>query len=139
MTEGWVYVMRHPLWDRIGETGAVKIGHTRTDPAKRGLQIASASGLLRPPSVAFCAWVADRAAVEKAVHRQLDRYRVRSRREMFAVTVETARSVIEASGQTRAVTLRRPSSRRSRWPRLQRRILGGLLLLLGCALSISRY
>jgi hypothetical protein len=107
---GWVYILSHSVWSRIGGTGAVKIGKTSIDPAKRGLQIASASGLLQRPTVEWCAWVEDRDAAEAAVHQRLARYRVGKRRELFAVPVATARATIEAATTTRAVGLSRPSS-----------------------------
>lgn len=139
--QGWCYVLSHPLWDRIGATGAVKIGHTKTDPAARGIRIASASGLLVKPKVEFCLLVDDSAAVERAVHQKLDRYRVSSRREMFAVSIAEARVVIEKSCETRSVTMcRRTGYRRWRSPRRRKRLhLGSALLvastLLGLALA----
>lgn len=112
VTPGYVYVLSHPLWSRIGQTGAVKIGKTRHDPNKRSLQIASASGLLSRPTVEWCAWVADCGAVERAVHRHLSRYRVSSRRELFAVPVDVARTVIERSTKVRSIRVMPRSTRR---------------------------
>ena len=129
MNEGWVYVLSHPVWSRINGTGAVKIGKTRRDPTKRGAQIGSSSGLLRPPTVEWCAWVADCGAVETAVHQRLARYRVSKRRELFAVSVPTARAVIEGATTVRPVALRsriRRSGRRGSPTRAQ--LLGVLLL-----------
>ena len=131
--EGFVYILSHPAWQKLGgPTGAVKIGKTGQDPSKRALQISSASGLLARPKVEWCCWVADRHAVEQAVHRQLDRYRLRARRELFSVSVATARSVIEASTAVRSVPIRRPSrqtwSERRRWGRIRRSLAAALLL-----------
>lgn len=111
---GYVYIMSHALWSRIGGTGAIKIGKTRYDPNKRSLQIASASGLLNRPTVEWCAWVADCGAVERAVHRHLSRYRVSRRRELFAVPVDVARTVIERSTKVRSIRIIPRSSRRRR-------------------------
>lgn len=90
---GWVYVLTHPAWDKMG---MVKIGRTGRDPRTRAAEITSVSGLLAPCTVAWCSPVSDMAAAEQAVHRMLGSYRVRKRRELFRVDVAKARDVIEA-------------------------------------------
>jgi T5orf172 domain len=90
---GWVYVLTHPAWDRIG---MVKIGKTGRDPRRRAAEITSVSGLLAPCTIACCAPVSDMEAAEVAVHRMLDGHRVRKRRELFRVDATTARQVVEA-------------------------------------------
>jgi hypothetical protein len=84
---GWCYVLEHPAWAKIG---LVKIGMTGRDPATRGAEITSSSGLLAPAKVAYCAWVADRTAVERTVKQMLGSQRVRGRRELFRTDVATA-------------------------------------------------
>lgn len=126
---GWCYILSHPVWSRLGGTGAVKIGKTRHDPTKRSLQIASSSGLLRQPTVEWCVWVADCGAVEMAVHQQLARYRISRRRELFAVPVATAKAVIEGATTVRSVNLRpRVTYRRRRRNATQARLWGVLML-----------
>ena len=90
---GWVYVLTHPAWDRIG---MVKIGKTGRDPRRRAAEITSVSGLLAPCTIACCAPVSDMAAAEVAVHRMLSGHRMRQRRELFRVDAATARQVVEA-------------------------------------------
>ncbi len=90
---GWVYVLTHPAWDKLG---MVKLGRTGRDPRTRAAEICSVSGLLAPATVAWCSPVSDMAAAEQAVHRMLGSHRVRKRREMFRVDVATARGVVEA-------------------------------------------
>jgi hypothetical protein len=102
---GWVYVMTHPTWDKIG---MVKIGKTGRDPRKLGGEITAVSGLLAPCTIACCVPVSDMAAAEVAVHRMLGGHRVRKRRELFRVDAATARRVVEA------VAGSLPSSRSSR-------------------------
>ena len=66
-----------------------------------------------PGSVAFCMWVEDMQAVEKAIQRDLDRFRIR-RRELFRVDVETARRAIETAACGKVpvpMTIRRPVRR----------------------------
>jgi hypothetical protein len=126
---------------KLGPTGAVKIGKTAQDPSKRALQIGSASGLLAKPKVEWCCWVADRHAVEKAVHQHLDRYRLRSRRELFAVSADTARAVIEASTTVRSVPVRQRPTRRHWIParrswRGRRQSLAVVLVLSALFLSL---
>ena len=79
---GWVYVLTHPAWDKLG---MVKVGRTGRDPRTRAAEITSVSGLLAPCTIAWCSPVSDMAAVEQAVHRMLGAHRVRKRREMFRV------------------------------------------------------
>jgi hypothetical protein len=112
---GWCYVLEHPAWTKIG---LVKIGMTGRDPATRGAEITSSSGLLAPAKVAYCAWVADRTAVERTVKQMLGSQRVRGRRELFRTDVSTARQAIEAAACRKApsplVTRRRPRARYGR-------------------------
>ena len=119
---GWVYVLTHPAWDKLG---MVKVGRTGRDPrtraaamsdtgehqamvqgasrpdtevisAARVREITSVSGLLAPCTIAWCSPVSDMAAAEQAVHRMLGSHRVRKRRELFRVDTATARGVVEA-------------------------------------------
>jgi len=90
---GWVYVLTHPAWDKMG---MVKVGRTGRDPRTRASEITSVSGLLAPCTVAWCSPVSDMAAAEQAVHRMLGSHRVRKRRELFRVDAEKAREVVEA-------------------------------------------
>ena len=90
---GWIYVLTHPAWDKLG---IVKVGRTGRDPRTRAAEITSVSGLLAPATVAWCSPASDMAAAEQAVHRMLGSHRVRKRRELFRVDVATARGVIEA-------------------------------------------
>ena len=105
---GWVYVLTHPAWDKLG---MVKIGKTGRDPGTRAAEITAVSGLLAPCTVAWCAPVADIATAEMAVHRMLARQRVRKRRELFRVDVVTARRVVEAVASAPGSSLARPVRR----------------------------
>jgi hypothetical protein len=112
---GWCYVLEHPAWAKIG---LVKIGMTGRDPATRGAEITSSSPLLAPAKVAYCAWVADRTAVERTVKQMLGSQRVRGRRELFRTDVATAWQAIEAAACRKVpaplVTRRRPRARYGR-------------------------
>jgi hypothetical protein len=90
---GWIYVLTHPVWDKIG---MVKIGRTGRDPHTRAAEITSVSGLIAPCTITWCAPVSDMAAAETAIHRMLGDKRVRKRRELFRVNAATARQVGEA-------------------------------------------
>jgi hypothetical protein len=90
---GWVYVLTHPAWDKLG---MVKIGKTGRNPRTRAAEITSVSGLLAPCTIAWCSPVSNIAAAENAVHRMLGDKRVRKRRELFRVDAATARQVVEA-------------------------------------------
>lgn len=90
---GWIYVLTHPAWNKIG---MVKIGRTGRDPRTRASEITSVSGLLAPCTIAWCAPVSDMTAAETAIHRMLGDKRVRKQRELFRVDAATAQQVGEA-------------------------------------------
>jgi hypothetical protein len=94
---GWVYVLTHPAWEKLG---MVKIGRTGRDPRTRAAEITSVSGLLAPCKIAWCSPVSDMAAAEKAVHRMLDAKRVRKGRELFRVDTATAQQTVQAVAQS---------------------------------------
>lgn len=153
---GWVYVLTHPAWDKIG---MVKIGKTSRDPRTRSSEIASVSGLLAPCSIAYCAAVPDIATAEKTVHRMLGDRRVKKRREMFRVDVATARQVIDAvAGSSpaemraalpslafRGAKPRHPQQNQGRGRRrgiarsLRIRLLGGAMIAAALALALIRF
>lgn len=121
---GVIYIQSHPAWSKwqhrpTGRIGAVKIGKTGGTAERRAAQMASASGLFIRPKVEWTAWVDDRGAVERAVHNQLDRFRLSGRREFFAVSIEEAKAVILASTEAREIasqsTPRRNRAPRRRW------------------------
>ena len=95
---GWVYVLTHPAWDKLG---MVKIGKTGRDPRTRAAEITSVSGLLAPCTIAWCSPVSDMAMAETTIHRMLGTKRVRKRRELFRVDAATARQVVEAVAASR--------------------------------------
>jgi hypothetical protein len=109
---GWVYVLTHPAWDKIG---MVKIGRTGRDPRTRAGEITSVSGLLAPCTIVWCAPVSDMAAAETAIHRMLGDKRARKRRELFRVDAGTAQQV----GETVAGSLTLPGSP---WASIVRRL-----------------
>ena len=150
---GWVYVMTHPAWDKIG---MVKIGKTGRDPRKRAGEITAVSGLLAPCTIACCVPVSDMAAAEVAVHRMLGGHRIRKRRELFRVDAATARRVVEAvagsppaSRSSRTVMARLISvlrsaggrdecgRRQSSFRRHRHRRVGTLVRLLACMVTIG--
>lgn len=94
--EGFVYVLTHPAWAKLGPAGAVKIGRTGRDPTRRLAEITGSSGLCLPGKVAYCVRVADMQAVENAIKRELGPFRIR-RRELFRVDVATAQRAIESA------------------------------------------
>lgn len=87
---GFVYVLTNPAIP-----GMVKVGMTQDSPRARAAALSSHTGVPSAFRVAWYAEVQDCAAVEGAVKRALDRYRVNGRREFFSVTVPEARQAIE--------------------------------------------
>lgn len=131
---GWCYVLSHPAWRSLGP--AVKIGMTRRNPAKRAAEICALSGLAAPARIEFAVWIADRRAVELAVHRELGQHRIR-RRELFRVDVATARAAIESAACRKAPVPIMPPLPSSliptrgamdrKWRRIAREVIGALL------------
>lgn len=148
--EGFVYVLTHPAWAKLGPAGAVKIGRTGRDPRRRLAEITASSGLCLPGEVAFCVRVADMQAVETAIKRDLGPFRIR-RRELFRVDVATARRAIEsAAGATTPLAVGRPLVRHwaapgcmrrepiRRWPQPSRPGLGYLVAgIAGLAVTVA--
>ena len=113
--DGWddVHYLAHPLIDPSASPrpteyvyvlvnhsipGMVKIGMTTLTPEERAHQISSATGVPTPwiPVYSFKCFRSD--LLESDVHDRLSAYRVNDNREMFAVTSEQARQVIEELG-----------------------------------------
>jgi hypothetical protein len=70
--------------------------------------------------VAFCIWVDDIQTVEKAIQRDLGRYRIR-RREFLRVDADTARRAIEAAACSKVampMIVRRSAGRPRHMPRV---------------------
>ena len=93
LAPGWIYVLTHPAWDRLG---LVEIGRTGRNPRARTAGLTSIPGLLAPGEIACCLPVSDMAGAEQAVHRMLAPHRVRRRRALFRVDVATARRAVRA-------------------------------------------
>ena len=83
--DGFVYLIRIP-----GQV-AVKVGHAR-DPMQRIKSVKSF--LVEDPEVVHMVYTNDRYADEQAVHKQLDKYRHHSGKELFYVGTEYAMEVM---------------------------------------------
>ena len=73
--------------------GLVKIGKTMHHPEARATQLQS-TGVATPFVVAYFIQTNQMSFVEKAVHKQLARYRVSKRREFFRIDAQTAANVV---------------------------------------------
>ena len=97
--DGFVYVITMP-----DIPGWVKIGHAR-DPYQRVKQVMAF--FPTEPEVHYMRFVQDRAAAEKWVHNKLARFRIQrstqsgKQRELFQVTPDVARKVIDEYNDTR--------------------------------------
>lgn len=86
---GYVYVLKHPYMSDV-----VKIGKTATTPAQRAAELARPTGVPGPFEIHHSVFVADRNAVESAVHARLVDQRVDGT-EFFRVTPDEAVRVLE--------------------------------------------
>lgn len=75
--------------------GLIKIGLTTRDPETRAKELSRSTGVPTPFEVAYSRWVPDCVEVEKAVHAELDQYRVGANREFFQMPVAQAKKAIE--------------------------------------------
>ncbi len=69
--------------------GLIKIGHTTGKPWKRAAQLGT-TGVAYPFEVVHSITVMDNVAVERNIHRRLDKYRVSQDREFFQISEEHA-------------------------------------------------
>ena len=90
---GYVYVMTNRAYP-----GLCKIGCTARHPVIRARELSNTS-CPYPFVVAWAASVYDFAAVERAVHRALERWRLCDNREFFQCDVRTARLAIEQASR----------------------------------------
>jgi hypothetical protein len=88
---GVVYIVRSPSHD----TDVYKVGLTRRTANERAREISSSTGVPLPFGVLASWSVGDCSAVEREVHRRLDRQRLSTRREFFAVSLAEIVLVVE--------------------------------------------
>ena len=85
---GFVYVLAN-----ASMPGLLKIGKTIHHPEARAKDLQT-TGVATPFVVVYFIQTNQMSAVEKAVHRQLAKYRVSKRREFFRVDPQTAANVV---------------------------------------------
>ncbi|MBX3000749.1 MAG: GIY-YIG nuclease family protein [Caldilineaceae bacterium] len=73
----------------------VKIGLTTRAPETRAKEVSGATGVPTPFEIAHQRRVKDCFAVEQAIHRQLDRYRVGRNREFFQMSLNDAKRAVD--------------------------------------------
>lgn len=86
---GFIYLLVNPSMD-----GLVKIGKTTRDPHKRAKELGSVTGIPTPFIMVFDSFVDDCDEAEKYAHKQLETYRVSSKREFFRVRTNAAVNVM---------------------------------------------
>lgn len=91
MTNGFVYVLLNPSFPKV-----VKIGLTKGAPEARARKISSATGVPTDFIVLYDVLVSDIQKAEKEIHAQFSDYRVKAKKEFFAITPKLAiRALIE--------------------------------------------
>lgn len=85
---GFVYILSNSAFPNY-----VKIGYTTKDPTLRAKEL-DTTGLPTPFVVEYVLPCACPHLVEKAIHNTLSSYRVSSKREFFAVSIQTAKIVM---------------------------------------------
>lgn len=88
--EGYVYILQCE-----NQPGILKIGETERTPQERVKEINRATGVIFPYYIVAAYPCKSPRAVEQMVHLELDKYRVNSQKEGFAVFPETAKEVIQ--------------------------------------------
>lgn len=88
--EGYVYILQ---CDNM--PGILKIGETERTPQERVKEINRSTGVIFPYYIVAAFPCKSPRAVEQLVHLELDKYRVNSQKEGFAVFLETAKEAIQ--------------------------------------------
>ena len=88
--EGYVYVLQCD-----NQPGILKIGETERTPQERVKEINRSAGVIFPYYVAAAFPCKSPRAVEQLVHLELDKYRVNTQKEGFAVFLDTAKETIQ--------------------------------------------
>lgn len=91
----FVYVLSNPALP-----GLVKIGYTAKDPSTRNKEISSSTGVPVPFKIEFIFRTVNGQALETAVHKYLQEYRVSNKKEFFQISINTAREVITEISKT---------------------------------------
>jgi len=91
----FVYLLSNPALP-----GLLKIGYTSKKPSIRSKEISSSTGVPIPFNIEFVHRTSNGQALEKAVHKYLENYRVNNKKEFFQVSVNTARQVITEISKT---------------------------------------
>jgi len=74
--------------------GLLKIGQTERHPAIRAAELSNHTGVPTPYQLEFFTEVSDRFAAERCVHKALSDHRVKTDREFFKVSLESARKTV---------------------------------------------
>src|SRR5262245_35630496 len=88
---GFIYILVNPSYRQ----NMLKIGKTTRLPESRAEEITNATGVPTRFYIAYDKHVANCHAVERLVHRRLDRFRVAHNREFFELPLKEAIAVIE--------------------------------------------
>jgi hypothetical protein len=80
---GFVYIMSNPSF----VSGRIKIGKSDRDPQKYRKEELESTGVPEPFHVEYYAFVEDHDELERALHREFAKYRVRLSREFFDVPI----------------------------------------------------
>jgi hypothetical protein len=106
MEQGWIYVLVNS-----SIPGLIKVGRTTRLPAERAAELSASTGVATPFVVAFEQPCADCAAMERAVHAELDRrgLRAAANREFFrGSTTDIVRVVLACASPQDAAPEDRP-------------------------------
>lgn len=91
----FVYILSNPALP-----GLLKIGYTSKKPNIRIKEVSSSTGVPVPFKLEFVYRTVNGQALEKAVHKYLEGYRVNNKKEFFQVSINTARQVITEISKT---------------------------------------
>jgi hypothetical protein len=89
MTTGYLYAMTNKSFD-----GLIKIGRTTKDPIDRAKQLSRPTGVPESFDVSIYCKVCDCIDAEKKIHKILDTYRHKKKREFFHVPTEIAQEYV---------------------------------------------
>ncbi|WP_049828193.1 GIY-YIG nuclease family protein [Paenibacillus polymyxa] len=96
MSNGYVYILINESFK-----GLIKIGKTSLSSSERAKQLSSNTGIPTPFKVAYEVFSTDCDRLEKAVHNELNDFRVNANREFFSFPLHKAIELIQKFSESR--------------------------------------
>jgi len=121
MKPGFIYILVNPFIP-----GMVKIGYSTGVPIERAKRISQSTGVPTQFAVVHEVQVGSCEDAEREIHAELDKFRVNSKREFFAVSVKEAIEIVEKVATKFPVLMYTANSQTPEVPSRIKAMLGGV-------------